>query len=451
MTNSKSSVGVLGGGISGLCAAHFLMKQGIDVSIYEQNDVVGGSIRTVQKNDWLIEKGPNTIMVRSEKVWKLLEELELDAEMIEANREAKKRYIVKDGEPTPLPMSLWDFISTDILSGSAKLRLFKEPFINAADKKDESIADFIKRRFGQEVLDYAINPFVAGIFAGDPKKLSVKQTFNMLYELEREYGSVSRGMIKRDKKKTVKKALISFVDGLQVLPRTLGDILGESLKLNHRVKKIQKSGDKWSLQFQNGETATHDIVIACLPAHTLSEVMQGEEEKPYAQKLKEIPYAPMSIIHLGYKEKKIHHSLDGFGLLVPEVEDFEILGTLFSSSLFPGRAPVDHALLTTFVGGSRNPAMARLEKDELVAKVQLELDQLLGISGTPEFVRHTFWEKAIPQYEVGYDTYLETMEEAEENFPGLFFAGNIRGGVSVPDCITNGLETAEKAATLLKG
>lgn len=451
MTNSKSSVGVLGGGISGLCAAYLLQKEGIDVSVYEQNEVAGGSIRTVHENDWLTEQGPNTIMVRSEKVWKLLNELDLDAEILEANREAKKRYIVKDGKPLPLPMSLWDFISTDLLSGSAKLRLFKEPFISAANKEDECIADFVRRRFGQEVLDYAINPFVAGIFAGDPKKLSVKQTFNMLYELEQEYGSVSRGMIKRDNKNTAKKALISFVDGLQTLSQTLGENLGESLKLNRRVKKLQRSGGEWMLQFQNGETSTHDIIIACLPADVLSDIMQGEKERSYAQKLKEIPYAPMSIIHLGYKKEKIHHPLDGFGLLVPEVENYEILGTLFSSSLFPGRAPVDHALLTTFVGGSRNPDLAGLEKDELVAKVQLELDQLLGISGTPEFVGHTFWEKAIPQYEVGYETYLETMEEAEENFPGLFFAGNIRGGVSVPDCITNGFETAEKAATLLKG
>jgi oxygen-dependent protoporphyrinogen oxidase len=258
-------------------------------------------------------------------------------------------------------------------------------------------------------------------------------------------------MIKRDKKPSARKALISFVDGLQTLPQKLSEKLGDSLKRNHQIKQLQRSRDAWELQFTDSEPAEHEVVIACLPAHTLSEVLQGEREKSYAEKLKEIPYAPMSIIHLGYKEEQIHHPLDGFGLLVPEVEDYEILGTLFSSSLFPGRAPAGHALLTTFIGGSRYPELAHLETDGLAEKVQLELDQLLGVSGTPAYVGHTYWEKAIPQYEVGYDTFLETMEEAEENFPGLFFAGNIRGGVSVPDCITNGLETAEKAATLLKG
>ncbi len=451
MTNSKSTVGVLGAGISGLSAAYSLAEKGIDVTVYEQEEEAGGSIKTERTNDWLTEQGPNTLMVRTEKVWEFLKGLDLNAELLEANRDARKRFIVKDGEPKPLPMSLWDFISTDILSASAKLRLFREPFISGPNKDDESIADFVKRRFGSEVLDYAINPFVAGIFAGDPKKLSVKQTFNMLFELEQKYGSVSRGMIKRGKKPSVRKSLISFVDGLQTLPLKLTEKLGDSMKQNHRITQLRHSGNRWVLQFTNGESAEHDVIIACLPAHTLSEVMQGEKERPYAKKLKEIPYAPMSIIHLGYKKEQVHHPLDGFGLLVPEVEHFKILGTLFSSSLFPGRAPVGHALLTTFIGGSRYPELAHLEKDELVEMVQLELDQLLGISGTPVHSGYNYWEKAIPQYEVGYDTYLETMEAAEENFPGLFFAGNIRGGVSVPDCITNGLETAEKAATLLKG
>lgn len=451
MTNSKSSIGVLGAGISGLSAAYSLAGKGLNVSIYEQSASAGGSIQTERKGDWLTEQGPNTIMVRTEKVWDLLKDLDLDAEMREANRDAKKRFIIKNGEPKALPMSLWDFIGTDILSASAKLRLFKEPFISGGNKEDESIANFIKRRLGDEVLDYAINPFVAGIFAGDPKKLSVKQTFNMLFELEQKYGSITRGMIKRDKKPKVRKSLISFVDGLQTLPQKITQELGDSLKLNHCIKQLSYRDKKWQLQFRGGESSEHDIIIACLPAHTLSEVMQGEKERKYARKLREIPYAPMSIIHLGYKKEQIHHPIDGFGLLVPEVEDFKILGTLFSSSLFQGRAPAGHALLTTFVGGSRYPELAHREKDDLVEMVQLELDQLLGVSGTPVHVGHTYWEKAIPQYEVGYDTYLDTMEAAEEDFPGLFIAGNIRGGVSVPDCITNGLETAEKAATLLNG
>lgn len=451
MTNNKSSVGVLGAGITGLCAAYLLAGKGIDVTVYEQSDVAGGSIRTEKSGDWLTEQGPNTLMVRTEKVWELIEELELNSELLEANKEARKRFIVKDGVPKPLPMSLWDFISTDLLSASAKFRLFKEPFISGVDKADESIAAFIKRRFGKEVLDYAVNPFVAGIFAGDPERLSLKQTFNKLYELEKKYGSVTKGMLKSDKKSSARKALISFKDGLQALPRRLTAKLGNSLKQKHRVGQLRYSDNKWGLQFHDRDPSEHDVIISCLPAYVLSEVLQSDKATSYAENLKEIPYAPMSVIHLGYKKEQVQHALDGFGLLVPEVEDFEILGTLFSSSLFPGRAPANHALLTTFIGGSRYPELAHLDKEELVEKAHLELDRLLGISGTPVYTGHTYWKQAIPQYEVGYDTYLDAMQKTEDHFPGLFITGNIRSGVSVPDCITNGLETAEKAVSLLKG
>lgn len=442
---------MLGAGITGLCAAYKLSRNGVDVTVYEKRDMAGGSIRTGQTGDWLTEHGPNTLMVRTEKVWDLIDELDLNSTMMEANREARKRFIVRNGVPKPLPMSLWDFISTDLFSASAKFRLFKEPFIRGIEKDDESIAAFMERRFGKEVVDYAINPFVAGIYAGDPEKLSIKHTFNKLFKLEQNYGSVTKGMLKSDRKSSARKALISFEGGLNALTQKLSKKLGNSLKLNHSISQIQYSNNKWQLQFDDHDRAEHDLIISCLPAHALSSVMQEVLAAPFTEKLKDIPYAPMSIIHLGYKKDQIQHALDGFGLLVPEVEDFEILGTLFSSSLFPGRAPEDHALLTTFIGGSRYPKLAHLEKDELIEKVQHELDRLLGISGTPVFTGHTNWKNAIPQYEVDYDTFLDTMKKIESNFPSLFITGNIRGGVSVPDCITNGIETAEKAVSLLKG
>lgn len=442
---------MLGAGITGLCAAYNLYRQGIDVTVYEKRGMAGGSIRTEQTGDWLTEHGPNTLMVRTKKVWDLIDELDLNSAIQEANREARKRFIVKDGVLKPLPMSLWDFITTDLFSASAKIRLFKEPFIRSGDKDDENVAAFTERRFGKEMVDYAINPFVAGIFAGDPQKLSIKHTFNKLFELEQNYGSVTKGMLKNDRKSSARKALISFEGGLKTLPQKLSEKLGNSLKLNHSIGQVRYSGEKWQLHFHDRDPAEHDIIISCLPAHALSSVMQEAQAASLSEKLKEIPYAPMSIIHLGYKKDQVRQALDGFGLLVPEVEDFRILGTLFSSSLFPGRAPADHALLTTFIGGSRYPELAHLEKEELLEKVQLELDRLLRISGTPVHTGHTYWENAIPQYEVGYDTYLKAMKKAESNFPGLFITGNIRGGVSVPDCITNGLETAEKAVSLLKG
>lgn len=451
MTNDKASVAILGSGISGLSTAYALSKKGAKVTVYEQSSEAGGSIRTGQKDGWLIEHGPNTLMVRSKKIWNLLEELGLKYEILEANQKAKKRFIVKNGKPLPLPGSLMDFLQTGLFSAKAKLRLLKEPFINPGNKADECIADFVSRRLGKEILDYAINPFVAGIFAGDPQKLSVKHTFGKLYELEQEYGSLSKGMIKKKKGTAGKKALISFKKGLQTLPQALHDELGKSVKLNHHISTLEFSENRWQLQFENGESAKHDIIISSLPAHSLSAIMQQEKITRITDRLEKIPYAPMSVLHLGYKNENIHHPLDGFGMLVPEVEEFEILGALFSSTLFPGRAPENHSLFTVFLGGARNPDLAHRSKDELIEKTRLDLDQLLGISGTPEFANHTYWKQAIPQYEVGYDNYLETMKEAEKESKGLFLTGNIRGGVSVPDCIGNGFETAEKVALLING
>lgn len=451
MTNDNTSVAILGAGISGLSTAYALSKKGVRVTVYEKNSEAGGSIRTDHKDGWLIEHGPNTLMVRSKEIWNLLEELELESNILEANRKAKKRFIVKNGEPLTLPGSLMGFLRTGLFSGKAKLRLFKEPFINPGNKTDECIADFVRRRLGKEILDYAINPFVAGIFAGDPQKLSVKHTFGKLYELEQEYGSLSKGMLKKRKSRAGKKALISFKKGLQALPQALHDKLGESVQLNHRITALKYSESSWQLQFQNGNRAEHDIIISCLPAHCLSTIMQQENTTHITDRLGKIPYAPMSVLHLGYRNENIHHPLDGFGMLVPEVEDFKILGALFSSTLFPGRAPENHSLLTVFLGGARNPDLAHQPKDELIEKAQLDLNQLLGIYGTPEFVNHTYWKQAIPQYEVGYDDYLKIMKEAEEEYKGLFLTGNIREGVSVPDCIGNGLETAEKVALLING
>lgn len=443
MTSKKSSVGILGAGISGLSVAYALNKKGVDVSVYEQEESVGGVIQSKQIDGWLVEQGPNTILVRSEKVWNVIHDLNLDAQVLEAGRESKNRFIVRNGELVPLPISLMDFLKTELFSGSAKLRLLKEPFIPASEGANESVAHFIKRRLGKEVLDYAVHPFVSGIFAGDPEKLSIKHTFSILRELEQKHGSILKGMLKR-KKNSTRRALISFKNGLQMLPEALCKKTGNAVKPDHRVTGISFSGDSWSLQFENGREAEHKVIISTLPAHALVHGMQDEKAAALISRLEGICYAPVSVIHLGFKREKIRHPLDGFGMLIPETEEYDILGTLFSSSLFPGRAPEGYVLLTSFVGGAENPERARQPKKDLVAEVQLALDRLLGISGTPEFVKHTFWENALPQYELGYDYFLETMNEIEKKFPGLYLAGNIRGGVSVPDCIENGLQKAEE-------
>src|SRR5699024_5609607 len=246
MKFQEPPVGILGAGISGLSAAYALNKQGIPVTVYEKSDEVGGVIKSHQKGGWLVESGPNTMMVRDQKVWDLLDELELTDHIVEANKAAKKRFIVRNGRLCPLPSSLPKFLATKLLSTSAKLRLLKEPFVSTSTKDDEPIAHFIKRRLGREVLDSGGNPFVTGIYAGDPGQLSVKYTFEWLHELEQKHGSLTRGLFKQQKDKTkTPKALLSFDEGLQVLPLRLQQELGDELKPRTKVNAISKNDNGW--------------------------------------------------------------------------------------------------------------------------------------------------------------------------------------------------------------
>lgn len=451
MTNKKRSIGILGAGISGLSAAYKLSQNNIAVTVYEKDDQVGGAIKTHNENGWLVEEGPNTLMIKHQQVWDFLEDLDLINKSTEAGKTAKKRFIVKDGEPTALPMSPGSFLTTNLFSARAKFRLLKEPFVSQSNKEDESIADFITRRLGKELLDYAVNPFVSGIYAGDPKKLSIKHTFELLWDMEQQHGSLLKGIFKRDRNSnSSKRALLSFAKGNQQLPMAIANILGNTIQTEIKVQSVYKSGEKWTIKGrQNNDTFfdEHDIILSTLPAHLLSSIFADVIFKP----LNDLPYAPLCVVALGFSDDQIGHPLDGFGMLIPEVENFKTLGVLFSSSLFPGRAPKNHQLLTCFIGGARNPGLTEKSENELQSIVLDEISNLLNITGKPTFSHFRFWPKTIPQYEVGYDKILNQIAEIENQKNGLFIEGNFRGGVSVPDCILSGFETAKKVQTFLKG
>jgi len=444
MTKKKLSVGILGAGISGLGAAYALAQKGITVTVYEKASEVGGAMHSVRQDDWLVEEGPNTLMVKSQANWDLLEELGLDGEIVEANPIAKKRFVVKHGSPIALPTSIGQFFTTPLLSVGAKLQLLKEPFASTSVQQDESIATFIERRLGRQVLDYGVNPFVSGVYAGDPKQLSIKHTFAKLWEMEQQHGSLLQGIIKRDRAdSSSQRALISFKNGTQILPKTLADALPEQVQQSTTITSAQQKDEHWQLSgTSNGEnfTATHNCLISTIPAYTLPNIFDSD----LFNELADLPYAPLSVVALGFKSEQIEHSLDGFGMLIPEVEQYNILGCLFSSTLFPGRAPEGHELLTCFIGGARNPNLALKSPKKLQEIVCNELDNLLGIAGDPAFVHHKQWQKAIPQYEVGYDYFLSLIKEIEEEHKGLYLDGNFRGGVSVPNCISSGFKLLKK-------
>lgn len=450
MTNKKTGVGILGGGITGLATAYALSQKGIQATVYEQRSSVGGAIRSVSKDGWLVEEGPNTLMVKTQGVWDLLDELNLSSQMVEANKESKKRYVVKNGKPVALPTSAGSFIISPLLSAGAKLRLFKEPWMPKSARHDESIAAFIKRRLGEQPLDYAVNPFVSGIYAGDPKELSVKHTFGTLWDLEQKHGSLLKGMLKKERSgRRPRRALISFRNGNQTLPKALAEALPRPVQTSTTITGVVRQGKEWELQSRSEDgthTHTHRCLVSTLPTHILPGIFSS---KLFGE-LSSLPYAPLSVMALGYKKADIEHLLDGFGMLIPEVENYRTLGVLFSSTLFDDRSPEGYHLLTCFIGGDRNPKLASEPTGKLRDIITEELSRLLGINGDPVFSHHNYWPRAIPQYKVGFDRYLSVMKEIEKKHHGLYLAGNYRNGVSVPDCLASGFETAQKVQMFLE-
>lgn len=443
MKNNK--IAVIGAGITGLTAAYSLKKNGYEVSVFEKNSKPGGAMQTVQNGKWLTEYGPNTILIRDRVVADLLTELGLDGETVIANSEATKRYIVKNGELTPLPQSMIEAIRSPLLTFKSKIRLLKEPFISANSNRDQSIAEFIERRFGREILDYAVNPFVAGIFANKPESLSLRHSLPMMAQLEEMYGSVFWGAIagsrKENSSEKMKRVLVSFKSGLQALPIKLASSL-DSVDFNHKVTALEKRGGLWFITSNESTFGPFSKVIINIPLYQIGEILNSltNYSSTFEQ---EVDYPKLSVLHLGYKKKDIQHTLDGFGFLVPEVEKRSVLGALFSSTLFEGRSPKDSHLLTVFVGGGREPHLAEMDTHKLVKRVEEELNQLIGLRGSYQFMDHVYWPKSIPAYHLGYDKILSQMNQFEDQFEGLKVAGNFRKGVSVPDCIKNGLKLAD--------
>jgi oxygen-dependent protoporphyrinogen oxidase len=441
-------VAVLGGGITGLTAAWHLRRRGVPVVVFEAGARPGGVMGSVREGDWLLETGPNTLFESTPAITAFLDDLGLGARKLEAAPAAKKRYVVRGGRPVALPDSPLAFVTSPLLSWPAKLRVLGEPFHGRAPSgREESVAEFVTRRLGREFLDYIVNPFVAGVFAGDPAELSVRQAFPKLHALEQEHGSLARGSLaRRNASGGPRGQMVSFPDGLAEVPRALARSLGTDLRLNHAVTHVSRAGSDWRVGFVAGglvSEETFSAVICALPPDVLAGLRF--EDVPAAARLatlRTIPQPPVASVFLGFRRDDVVHPLDGFGLLTPAVERRRILGTLFSSTLFPGRAPVGHVALTTFVGGTRQPELARATDAELLASVQAELGALLGVRGAPVTARIQRWPRAIAQYVVGFQQFKDACTAVERDAPGLFIGGTACDGVSLSHCIAAGARLA---------
>lgn len=443
---------IVGGGISGLSLAFFLKKArpSIDITVLEADERPGGKIWSDKRDGFLCESGVNGFLDNRPKTLELASSLSLNP--VRSNDNARRRYVFVNGKLRLIPETPVSFLTSDLLSLKGRIRVLCEPF-QPKGSDDESLAEFAIRRLGKEAYEKLIDPMASGIYAGDPEKLSLKSCFPRVYKLEREYGSLIKGMIKLQKKaKREGKAsvgpgpggtLTSFRSGMGTLIEALKHELGESLKSKSKVVSILKENRVYKVITEDGKEIESETVVIATPAYEAS-VITETLDKGLSELLSEIPYPSLSVICLGYRKDKIEHDLNGFGFLIPYMEGRRILGSLWDSSIFPERAPGGYVLIRSMVGGMRASKLALMERDKLIKVVQEELRDIMGIKKDPDFVSVYVHEKAIPQYIRGHSERLKLIEELLLKYKGFYITGNAYRGIGVNDCIENSYKLTEE-------
>jgi len=440
---------VVGGGISGLVCAYALRKAGTDALLVEACPRPGGVISSEVRDGFLLERGPQsfsgTIQLRH-----LCEDLGISDQVVQAPPRAP-RYVLIDGELRPVPLSPPAFFMSSLIDGSAKWALVRDILGKSVPPEgDESVAAFVRRKFSPQLLDRLVGPFVSGIYAGDPERLSVRSAFPQLYEAEKTAGSILRGMLRLAKSKKgprERPTLQSFREGSDTLVRALANKLGTALLTQTSATRIfcQKDGsfDVRLESHRGDESVTTRSLILATPTDVTGRLL-SRLDSSFESLLTSIDYAPVAVVSLGYRKKNVRHSLKGFGFLVPRSAGLRVLGSVWNSSLFPGRAPAGNALLTSFVGGATDPAAATLEPQELASLVHCEISPLLCITGQPVFSNVTIWPRALPQYNLGHAGCLTAVAKACSRFPGLWLTGNYLRGPAIGSCVDQALAVAEE-------
>ncbi len=446
---------IVGGGITGLTTGYLLQQKGLDISVVEKNLRPGGPIQSVSHNGFLIEKGPNSLLPSDPWIFSLIDELGLGNSISEEDPQAKNRYIVKDGKPVAAPTNPLQFLTNPLFSFRAKLRLLTEPFRKPAPLQytlTESVSAFTRRRLGREFLDYAVDPFVSGIYAGNPDELILKDAFPTLHEFEQTHGSLFKGAkAKRKQSKSTpeapKKRSVNFDEGLQMLPRTIARKLGNRLWLGSTVVAINRNDQGWQVTWkqdgENFEGFAKNLFI-CLPSRQVKTLAWPQPISEWISNSPDLPYPTVHSLALGYRRDQIAHPLDGFGALVPSKEKTRILGALFSSSLYPSRAPEEHCLLTTMLGGRGSPELADASESELLEIATTDLQRLFGITGEPMFHYLTTWKHAIPQYTKNFRGWKECIQSLESDYPGLRFGGNSIDGIAISASLLSAKRLADE-------
>ncbi|MDI6714100.1 MAG: protoporphyrinogen oxidase [Thermodesulfovibrio sp.] len=440
---------IVGGGISGLSLAYFLLKRNpeLNLKLIEAEKRAGGKIITEKVSGFLCEGGVNGFLSNKPSTIALAKELNI--EPIKGSESAKKRYILIDGKLKEVSSNPLKFFLSSLLSFSGKIRMIREYFIVPQKEEiDESVEQFVSRRVGREFYEKLIDAMSTGIYAGDPSRMSMKSCFPKVYFLEKKYGGLIKGLLALKKERKSVQAqpdtvLMSFKGGMLELINSLESKLEGRIIKGKKVIGCNYENGIYRVFLESGETIEAKKVIFACPAHDTSQILK-DFDKELSDILNSIPYPPLSVVALGFKTDQIGFGTDLYGFLVPYKEKRKILGALFDSSIFTNRAPDGYVLLRTMIGGRRAPKLALLPDEKLIDLALSELKEILKIKGEPNFIKIFRWERAIPQYELGHEEKLRKIDQILKKYPGLYLTGNAYRGVSVNDCIENSLKLAEK-------
>lgn len=466
---------VVGGGISGLATAFYIQKgareagKDVELTLLEASGRTGGKIWSPREEGYLCEAGSNGFLDNKPWTLELCDELGISSLLVPSREIARRRFVYTDGKLRELPSKALGFLFSDILSWRAKLRIAMELFTEPSGEEDETVASFVQRHLGDEALRKLVGPMVSGVFAGNPYRMSLKSSFPVMAELEKEGdGSLIRAAVKRmikarEKKREGKRGfkkggaagpggvLTSFPEGTEYLTRSLTEVLRQNIRLRARATRVEDSASGYHVAYEGEEgpgAIEAQAVVLATPSYSSASILRYFDEE-MATSLKEIPYTKLSIVCLGYDQGEIGHELKGFGFLVPHEEGKTILGCLWDSSMFNNRAPEGKVLLRAMVGGARAEEKAMLDDGEMLNAVMSDLEETMGGAGEPEFVRIFRHRRAIPQYYVGHSKILDFLEGRAEEHGGIFLTGNAYYGVGINHCVRQAMETANRVLSYL--
>jgi oxygen-dependent protoporphyrinogen oxidase len=458
---------VIGGGIAGLSAAHRAVErarergQGIELTLLEAGDRLGGIVQTERRDGFLVERGPDSFI--SEKPWALAlcRRVGLEDRLVKTDDRFRTAFVAFGGRLHPLPEGfqllaptrLASLLRSSLFSWGGKLRMAMDLLLPRGGDSDESLGAFVRRRLGREALERVAQPLIGGVYTADPDSLSLAATMPRFLEMEREHRSVILAMRRAARRAPAPAAdasgarwslFVTFKDGMEELVQALaGRLPPGGVRLKERVTALERQGAGWRVATAGGTRVDADGVILATEAYQAARLLRPADPA-LGHLLEDIPYASSATVTLAYRRDAIRHPLDGFGFVVPQVERRPVLAGTFSSVKYPGRAPEGHALLRVFVGGALNEAAVAADDGTLVTAARGELATLLGAEGEPLFTSVSRYVKAMPQYQVGHLTRVEAIESAARRLPGLALAGGAYRGVGIADCVHSGEEAAER-------